>query len=1019
MGYEHLSVGVRETLVEIARMAYGLHEGEAGGRGHLGVLNGPDGPRIIKFNTHRGTETGDASAIASSNALRAMLADIANGAGLDAAAIAAIRQKLGLASEPGQMAERSLLSRTVVADVVGMIGGRAVWNEVKATYTKAAYRSDDDTSFATVKANAERGVDSGNVKSLRAAPRGLRLGTRELGCLVTSETPRPHGAPANPRETRNVLLGCLHEYKPLEDWEYENRRNGADIDLHGRSHAVRTFIFGNVLGNILRERGVNVDVGAVAMMCAAHDAGRRDNGRDVYERESADIASGYFREAMENRDDASDAYADRIAEAITTNDANADTVEAYLLHSADSLDFWRVDELNPDYFPFLREDLVAPDESGNPRHVSLDGGIREELIRESLELTKLTHEKAALQRRLDALMNAPGDHEEEIAALQAQLGGDDLEARWRDRMNRTDEQVVDDIERAIREHPEKFPLLTKHYLNHVDPVPAAKTVLDPLAASGENPDVAGLRDWVTKTATQQADTVDNALLNGNADFGKVLEDLASKFAEELDAYVKTLSNSAVAKLYESMLGHNVDQLKHELALAGNKAAVGLLLDLEAVIASEVAHRLNDRDAPADADGMTVQGMAAVVDTASMASERAEKMERAYEKKFDDRFDVPVDIHEIGDKLRECELTINFHPEYLFGELKNGLPERFPIDEGDHVYKNIYKVNETVPDLDIPSLGMRKTVDDLHFPSIGAHNTSSAMRPTSAAINGVGRRGAADQYGNTVFVLKRHMKKHATYTYGASDFMSPLKITKERERAFVTALFEDADKLCRNVPANERQAFLAALDNPNSEVRRAIGAFFDRPTHPTRLYFFEQCGMLTGDECEPEIFADLEEGWAPLVNALGVGIRPDDPHLVDCLLRSCADVEAFATKQVDYNHLENLLGEMGNADEVRLNFAYGKYNGEKFSLAGADFIEAQVHKPVNVYEDVEEIRFSPRDLPDEKRKPDEYRKVKDALKAWGERHQVKVTFMTAEEEHEAVTEAYRVEVESDAAVAASH
>ena len=102
MGYEHLSGGVRETLVEIARMAYGLHEGEAGGRGHLGVLNGPDGPRIIKFNTHRGTETGDAWAIASSHALRVLLADIANGAGLDAAAIAVIRQKLGLGLRCGR-----------------------------------------------------------------------------------------------------------------------------------------------------------------------------------------------------------------------------------------------------------------------------------------------------------------------------------------------------------------------------------------------------------------------------------------------------------------------------------------------------------------------------------------------------------------------------------------------------------------------------------------------------------------------------------------------------------------------------------------------------------------------------------------------------------------------------------------------------------------------------------------------------------------------------------------------------
>ena len=104
---------------------------------------------------------------------------------------------------------------------------------------------------------------------------------------VAVTMPAPANAAAAPQtlaERRRALFGALPAYGGHER-TFEKGRNA-----HGRGHATRVFIFANVLGNIMRERGVDVDMGALSISAAGHDMGRKGTGTDYWEKESAELA---------------------------------------------------------------------------------------------------------------------------------------------------------------------------------------------------------------------------------------------------------------------------------------------------------------------------------------------------------------------------------------------------------------------------------------------------------------------------------------------------------------------------------------------------------------------------------------------------------------------------------------------------------------------------------------------------------------------------------------------------------
>lgn len=150
-----------DQLKAIATMAYGSKEGDAGGAGRIGMLNG----RVVKFNTHLGERLFGAKAdqrmFDSCNTLRRTLSEIARQSlgGTDEKLLREVNRLLGVADD-GQVAKgsaRSLLDRKVVAAVINKLAdAQGVRGELKAVRTPSSRAL--DTTFATVSVRTEREV---------------------------------------------------------------------------------------------------------------------------------------------------------------------------------------------------------------------------------------------------------------------------------------------------------------------------------------------------------------------------------------------------------------------------------------------------------------------------------------------------------------------------------------------------------------------------------------------------------------------------------------------------------------------------------------------------------------------------------------------------------------------------------------------------------------------------------------------------------------------------------------------
>jgi len=147
----------RESLAEIARMAYGhrVTEGTGGGNGNIGVLVTANGTtRVIKFNTHRAERkaAGDPTdhQITSANNLRGQLLQIARSYGVNEATMGRIRENLGLSATGAEEQTRSLLERKIVAKVVKMID-RDIWAHALKDVDMTKYSSANvDTDYKFV-----------------------------------------------------------------------------------------------------------------------------------------------------------------------------------------------------------------------------------------------------------------------------------------------------------------------------------------------------------------------------------------------------------------------------------------------------------------------------------------------------------------------------------------------------------------------------------------------------------------------------------------------------------------------------------------------------------------------------------------------------------------------------------------------------------------------------------------------------------------------------------------------------
>ena len=163
---------------------------------------------------------------------------------------------------------------------------------------------------------------------------------------------------------------------------------------------------------------------------------------------------------------AGDLWKEQVKSNITTKRDDQTTVEGYLLKSADSLDYWRIDELDENKFPFLQKSILTDDGI----LVVRDGATRRQLMKESKLLTELTSprvrldaERRRLEKELDEMPDGPEFNLKNDRLQQIERQSNEAEIQQTE--NLSDQQIVDLVENAIRSNPQDFPLLTKYYLN--------------------------------------------------------------------------------------------------------------------------------------------------------------------------------------------------------------------------------------------------------------------------------------------------------------------------------------------------------------------------------------------------------------------------------------------------------------------------------------------------------------------------------------------------------------------------
>jgi hypothetical protein len=238
----------------------------------------------------------------------------------------------------------------------------------------------------------------------------------------------PELLPQDDQQCASFLMTLLPLYAQHE------RSFERGTSIHGRGHIIRTWIFSAAMSAMLNEWGLKHDRAALLCAVAGHDAGRRGNGVDIWEKQSAEITVRYMRASFGEKALGS-AYERALRDCIEHDSVkrnNGLSLEAMLLHAADSLDIGRVVNFDPGQFPFLQgpEKRVCPGDAGQ---------IRNQLAKEASCLQRLTYPPVA---------------EGPIRNVSLELRKE-LELEGQELMNR--------IEEVISENSKYFPLLSSYY----------------------------------------------------------------------------------------------------------------------------------------------------------------------------------------------------------------------------------------------------------------------------------------------------------------------------------------------------------------------------------------------------------------------------------------------------------------------------------------------------------------------------------------------------------------------------
>ena len=204
------------------------------------------------------------------------------------------------------------------------------------------------------------------------------------------------GVLKNPKYNR-TNLGILKDSKMIQvltdeifPLYIEHEKTFDRNQIHGRMHISRCIIYTMAMLNFYkRYKKVTFDELASIYSIAFHDAGRRGNGVDVWEKDSQKLLYNFLRKKGYNL-----LKAFKFSR-IVNKDNRSDSLEARAILSSDCLDIMRcrfggIRSFRRNFLTFLN-----PTKDSAPRGVTKDEckNIREKLIKEAWEFIKITENK--------------------------------------------------------------------------------------------------------------------------------------------------------------------------------------------------------------------------------------------------------------------------------------------------------------------------------------------------------------------------------------------------------------------------------------------------------------------------------------------------------------------------------------------------------------------------------------------------------------------------------------------------
>ena len=504
--------------------------------------------------------------------------------------------------------------------------------------------------------------------------------------------------------------------------------------------------------------------------------------------------------------------------------------------------------------------------------------------------------------------------------------------------------------------------------------------------------------------------------------GKIKQEHKGNYLNSYVNSVYTLSNNKLAAVYQTLTSAQMDFLQEALMEEGRtnpnakdaRRIASMLFDIQGLVLKEISNRssyekmvnlekkgeLSEEDVTAIRkhkslkgefedlglpnnvvrkevrNDMTASNLLALTEISAKSANNREKNAEFEKKRLENRKIDNVTLKEMGDVIRNADLTMNIQTNYLISG-----PNSIFDHPNDPMVNIFHLKNQGIIPKGHGYNAEREKTENILFPEFEDHEVNANERPLYAAVNYRNNiTGAAPSYGNSVIVFKKDVAKRATYMLDDSFKNLPLKIDEKRKQNFLTLLtasehfpkqLKDAINNTDSLERKELESFLNKFSDPNKKILNT--EITANNFTVIRSHFVED--NLPYDSTQMAYFRSL------MIEAFG-------------------DKESTRNSMSTYENIESLLPQLGDVAGNNLaNAAMKKKNGQdpSMSLKGYQYIEVELHGPIIPTLDIEEIKIDLKDVRETQHLDDEQLEAFIArCQKFGEDNGIKISFISENE-----------------------